>query len=73
MSGEELTLVCSAQAEIDRLKIEKVIKELERSQEIEKSWLRWLLLRSVDELGLAGREVIELGQAAAALVEKLEQ
>ena len=73
MSGEELTLVCSAQAEIDRLKIEKVIKELERTQEIEKSWLRWLLLRAVDELALAGREVIELGQASAKLVEKLEQ
>ena len=73
MSGEELTLVCSAQAEIDRLKIEKVIEELEHSLEVEKAWLRWLLLRSVDELGLAGREVIELGQAAAKLVEKLEQ
>ena len=73
MSGEELTLVCSAQAEIHRqLKIEKVIEELEHSLEIEKSWLRWLLLRSVDELGLAGREVIELGQAAATLVEKLD-
>ena len=36
MSGEELTLVCSAQAEIHRqLKIEKVIEELEQSQEIE--------------------------------------
>ena len=65
MSGEELTLVCSAQAEIDRQKIEKVIEELEHSLEVEKAWLRWLLLRSVDELGLAGREVIELGQAAA--------
>ena len=73
MSVEELARVQNTQAEIDRLKLEQVVQELERSQEIEKSWLRSLLLQALEELDLAGREVIELCQASATVVEKLEQ
>lgn len=77
MSVEELTAVQRAQAEIARWanheRLVQEIEDLEHSLVVDQAWLITLLRQVQEELDLAGRDVIGLCTAAAALVEKLEQ